>query len=40
VSKKQPKSHKTNGLPTSKAPGGKVNGSVDSIKVSPPPKKG
>ncbi|WP_274379412.1 hypothetical protein [Alkalihalobacterium alkalinitrilicum] len=27
------------GRPSSKTPGGNVNGSVDGVKVSPPPKK-
>lgn len=31
---------KITGSPSSKTPGGKINGSVDGRKVSPPPKKG
>ncbi|WP_301950654.1 hypothetical protein [Bacillus sp. V59.32b] len=43
MSKKQPHSKpsiKKTGSPSSINPGGKINGSVDGRKVSPPPKKG
>ncbi|WP_262983979.1 hypothetical protein [Bacillus sp. HNG] len=43
MSKEQSQSTPSKGTtwtPSSKNPGGRVNGSVDGRKVSPPPKKG